>query len=269
MTGLACHPTLTLADRALDHLQTGPRSSAELARDILGLPNAPRVVADRLAVALLGADPRVCQLADGRWDVVRSARPSPMLADCSFAVVDVETTGMRAGGSDRITEIAVVAVSGGRVEVVVDALVNPGRPIPPRITMVTGITDAMVSRAPAFAEVSDAVTAALAGRVFVAHHARFDWAFVSAEVRRARALALAGPQLCTVRLARRLLRGQVQSCGLDALSAYFGFENPARHRAAGDALVTARLLARLIDLAGDRGAVTFDDLILMRAARHA
>ena len=126
--------------------------------------------------------------------------------------------------------------------------------------MVTGISNAMVAEAPGFDEVADQVLSALAGRVFVAHHARFDWAFVSAEMRRARALALGGSRLCTVRLARKLLRGQVRSCGLDSLQEYFGFENPARHRAGGDALVTARLLSRLLGIAVERGAVTVEDL---------
>jgi DNA polymerase III epsilon subunit-like protein len=115
----------------------------------------------------------------------------------------------------------------------------------------------------------DQVVAALAGRVFVAHNARFDWGFVSAEVRRARDLALDGPQLCTVRLARRLVKG-VRSCGLDNLTQHFGFDNPARHRAAGDALVTADLLARLLWLAREEGAHTLQDLsaIALRPRRR-
>jgi DNA polymerase III epsilon subunit-like protein len=127
-----------------------------------------------------------------------------------------------------------------------------------------------VRDAPTFAEVVDQVVAALAGRVFVAHNARFDWGFVSAEVRRARDLALDGPQLCTVRLARRLVRG-VRSCGLDNLTQHFGFDNPARHRAAGDALVTADLLARLLRLAREEGAHTLQDLsaIALRPRRRA
>ena len=84
----------------------------------------------------------------------------------------------------------------------------------------------------------DRLLGILAGRVFVAHNARFDWGFVSAEVLRARDLALDGPRLCTVRLARRLLP-HLPSRSLDSLSMYFGLENPARHRAAGDAYVTA------------------------------
>ena len=55
------------------------------------------------------------------------------------------------------------------------------------------------------------------------------------------------------------MRG-VRSCGLDNLTHYFGFENHARHRAAGDALVTADLLARLLRLAREEGAQTLQDL---------
>jgi DNA polymerase-3 subunit epsilon len=233
---------------------------------VLGLPGAQEAVCERIAIALLGADPRVRQLADGRWGLVPEAQGSPLLDEIAFAVVDVETTGMRAGASDRITEIAVVVVHGGRREVVFDSLVNPGRPIPPAICAITNITNEMVQRAPTFAEVADQVLAALAGRVFVAHNARFDWGFISAEVRRARDLALDGPRLCTVRLARRLVKG-VRSCGLDNLTQYFGFANPARHRAAGDALVTADLLDRLLRLAQEEGARTLQDLTVIATRR--
>jgi DNA polymerase III subunit epsilon len=268
--GLSAHPESTLLDRVLETLREGPRAAAALCHRVLGLPGAQEAVCERIAIALLGADPRVRQLADGRWGLVPEAQGSPLLDEIAFAVVDVETTGMRAGASDRITEIAVVVVHGGRREVVFDSLVNPGRPIPPAICAITHITNDMVQDAPTFAEVADQVLAALAGRVFVAHNARFDWGFISAEVRRARDLALDGPRLCTVRLARRLVKG-VRSCGLDNLTQYFGFANPARHRAAGDALVTADLLDRLLRLAHEEGARTLQDLtaIATRRSRRA
>ena len=268
MTGLSAHPQGTLLDRVLETLRDGPRAAAALCHRVLGLPGAQDAVCERIAIALLAADPRVRQLADGRWGLVPEAQGSPLLDEIAFAVVDVETTGMRSGANDRITEIAVVVVHGGRREVVFDSLVNPGRPIPPAICAITSITNDMVRDAPSFGEVADQVLAALAGRVFVAHNARFDWGFISAEVRRARDLALDGPQLCTVRLARRLVKG-VRSCGLDNLTQHFGFANPARHRAAGDALVTADLLQRLLRLAHEEGARTLQDLTTILARRTA
>jgi DNA polymerase-3 subunit epsilon len=266
VTGTSAHPESTLLDRVLETLREGPRAAAMLCHRVLGLPGAQQAVCDRIAIALLGADPRVRQLDDGRWGLVAEAQGSPLLDECTFAVVDVETTGMRAGTSDRITEIAVVVVNRGRREVVLDSLVNPGRPIPPAICAITNITNDMVRDAPTFAEVADQVLAALAGRVFVAHNARFDWGFIDAEVRRARDLALDGPRLCTVRLARRLVKG-VRSCGLDNLTHYFGFANSARHRAMGDALVTADLLDRLLQLAHEEGARTLQDLTAIAARR--
>jgi DNA polymerase III epsilon subunit family exonuclease len=264
--GTSAHPESTLLDRVLSHLRIGPRTPATLCHEILGLLGAPPTICDRVAAALLAADPRVRQLADGRWSLVPEAQGSPLLDDCAFAVVDVETTGMRVIGGDRITEIAVAVVHGGRREVVFDSLVNPERTIPRAVRSITNITDEMVRDAPRFADLAEQVLKALSGRVFVAHNARFDWNFVSAELRRSRALTLDGSRLCTVRLARRLVKG-VRSCGLDNLCRFFGFHNSARHRAAGDALVTAELLNRLLGLAREEGARTLQDLATIESRR--
>ncbi len=263
MTGLASVPERTLVDRALELMAREPCAADRLAREVLLLPNAPASVAERLAVALFASDPRVRQLDDGRWALTPEAQGSPLIEECAFAVVDVETTGMSATGPDRVTDVAVVIVQGERRELIFESLVQPGIPIPSRIAMLTGITDQLVRNAPVFEAVADALLAALAGRVFVAHNARFDWAFLSAEVRRNRGLSLIGPQLCTVRLARRLLP-ELPSRSLDALSEHFALENPARHRAAGDALVTAQLLERLLRLARERGARTLADVEAMQ-----
>jgi DNA polymerase-3 subunit epsilon len=225
----------------------------------LDLPQATPFIAERLVFALLGADPRVRQLGDGRWAAVAEAQGSPLLEECVFAVVDVETTGMRARQGDRITDLAVVVVQGERRELVLECLVNPGCPIAPRIAQLTGITEELVRGAPPFPEVADRVLEALSGRIFVAHNARFDWSFLDAEVRRAASLALEGPRICTVRLARRLLP-QLESRSLDSLTHFFGLENAARHRAAGDAMATAELLQRLLALARERGVRTLADL---------
>jgi DNA polymerase III subunit epsilon len=264
--GTSAYPDSTLLERVLAHLRIGPRAPATLCHEILGLLGAPAAICDRVAYALLGADPRVRLLEDGRWSLVPEAQGSPLLDDCAFAVVDVETTGMRAGFGDRITEIAVAVVHGGRREIVFESLVNPERPIPRAICSITNITDEMVRHAPPFAELAERILAVLSGRIFVAHNARFDWNFVSAELRRSRDLTLDGTRLCTVRLARRLVKG-VRSCGLDNLCRFFGFQNGARHRAAGDALVTAELLYRLLALAREEGTRTLQDLASIESRR--
>ena len=253
----------TLSERALVYLREGPRQPLDITRDVLGLQRANPAVAERLVVALLGADPRFTFDVEGCWSVVPAqAWHGVPLRDIRFAVVDVETTGMRARHGDRITEIAVVHVDSDRIQVAFESLVNPGRPIPPRIVSLTGITDGLVSEAPPFEQIADPVLAALAGRVFVAHNARFDWRFVEAELERARGGILRPPRLCTVRLTRALVP-ELERRNLDSVIHFFGIETDRRHRAAGDAVATAQVLRRLLQRAETSGIVTWQELEVM------
>jgi DNA polymerase-3 subunit epsilon len=250
----------TLSERALLYLRDGPRPPLDIAREVLGLPRANRAVAERLALALLGADPRFAFDPDGSWVV----RPETSFGGVAvealpYAVVDVETTGMRARGDDRITEVAIVHVDGGTRRVAFDSLVDPGRPIPPFITRLTGIDDALVAGAPRFAEVADRVLAALQGRVFVAHNARFDLSFLRAELERACDVVFRPPLLCTVRLSRALVP-ELQRRNLDSVIHWFGITTERRHRAAGDAVATAEVLLRLLGRAAERGVGTWQEL---------
>jgi DNA polymerase-3 subunit epsilon len=250
----------TLAERAVTYLREGPRPPVDIARDVLGLARAHGVVAERLVAALLAADPRFAFDADGCWcAVAEPALGAVPLAELSFAVVDVETTGMRARAGDRVTELAVVHVDGARIELVLESLVNPGIPIPAFITALTGISDALVRDAPPFDALADAVLAALHGRVFVAHNARFDWSFVHAELERAGAYVPRVERLCTVRMARRLVP-ELERRDLDSVRTFFGVETDLRHRAGGDALVTAAVLRRLLARAEDRGITSWPEL---------
>ncbi len=261
-SGVTAHPDGTLVERALSYLDAGPAASPQITRDILGIPLATDVVAERLAVALLGADPRVRRDQTGNWRLA-DARPAlTALEDCAFAVVDVETTGSRTRGVDRITEIAVVVVSRGKTETVLETLVNPERVISQAVTRITRITNELVRDQPTFREIADDVLSALAGRVFVAHNVGFDWGFVSREILRARDVRLDGARLCTVRLARRLVPG-LKHRGLDSLARYFGLEIEQRHRAGDDARATAGVLLRLLGAAVEQGARTLADLAEM------
>lgn len=138
-------------------------------------------------------------------------------------------------------------------------LVNPARPIAQNVVALTGITPAMVATAPTFSQVADAVVERLRGHVFVAHNAAFDWGFVGHELRTTSGASLVGDRLCTLQLARVLLP-QLKRRSLDALSYYFGIENPGRHRAWGDALATASVLTRLLGMAEEQGIATWPAL---------
>lgn len=185
--------------------------------------------------------------------------PATPLTALRYLVVDVETTGMRAAVDDRVTEFAAVAVEGGATVPVLHSLVNPGRSIPWRISALTGITDGMVARAPGFGAIAPHVRAAMDGRVFVAHNATFDWGFVAAELARAGEPVPAVPQLCTVKLARRVLPFLPRR-SLDHVTAHYGVRITGRHRADGDAVATAEVLRHLLADAERQGAATWGEL---------
>lgn len=296
-TRVQTQPT-TLSARAAARLASGPLDATTLMRDVCQVARLQGDAAERMAVALLSSHGEFVRLPSGHWavrdatgapvlrtpasagsesDAMSTAqravmeRPSPFdvvpdsspaLRDVGFAVVDVETTGARASGSDRVTEIAIATVRGGQVADVYTTLVNPERLIPVHITGITGITWDMVKDQPCFRHIADEVTSRLAGHVFTAHNASFDWRFVSEELRRGSGQTLAGPKLCTVRLARVLLPNLARR-SLDHLTHYFGIEIAARHRAAGDAEATAKALLRMLDVATDLGVTTWSELETM------
>jgi DNA polymerase-3 subunit epsilon len=181
------------------------------------------------------------------------------LVGLSFAVVDVETTGGSPWRGDRVTEVAAVVVRGGRVVDQFESLVNPERSIPPFISRLTHITQAMVRDQPTFREISPRVVEFLRGQVFVAHNAAFDWRFVGAEVGRAGGRLASDRVLCTVRMARRLIP-HLRRRSLDHLAMHYGIRIEGRHRAMGDAMATAQCLVRMLDDAGTRGLDTWSDL---------
>jgi DNA polymerase-3 subunit epsilon len=164
-----------------------------------------------------------------------------------LAIVDVETTGSDPA-SDRVTEIAVLEVSGFALTAQWSTLVNPGGTIPGSIQALTGITQEMVESAPRFADIAKELYERLAGRVFVAHNARFDYGFLRREFDRA-GLKYLARTLCTVRLSRRLYPGE-GAHDLDSLIERHGLECEARHRAAPDA---AALWQFLCVAAADHG----------------
>jgi DNA polymerase III subunit epsilon len=149
------------------------------------------------------------------------------------AFVDLETTGMTASG-DRVTEVGIVRVDGGRATEW-SSLVNPECSIPPAIQALTGITNAMVANAPTFADIASEVATRIAGCVFVAHNARFDYGFLKHEFGRL-GQAFTAKVLCTVKLSRRLFADATRH-NLDSLIERHGLPSHDRHRALGDARI--------------------------------
>jgi DNA polymerase-3 subunit epsilon len=260
-----------LTGRAVALLTDGPADAATVVREVCQIAAVPSRLADHLAAALLAGDSRFARRLDGLW-VLAPTEPlveaNQSIDGLGYVVVDVETTGTRAMDGDRVTEVAVVEVRGGVATVVFDSLINPERPIPAFISTLTNITHEMVKDAPRFADIASQLAAVLEGNIFVAHNAAFDWRFLSLEMQRATGRPLAGTRLCTVRMARRLVP-TLRRRSLDALTAFYGINISARHRAGGDAVATAEVLTRLLAAARDAGIMTFDDLrSYLRAPRR-
>jgi DNA polymerase III subunit epsilon len=280
----------SLTDKAVAMIARGPISSAELVAEVCSAIGIRYALAEQLARAILGHRPDVRQGPDGRWRSTAMHVPRPLVVDAplapdtvaavaapraiardsaaelaiddlKFAVVDVETTGGRPSHGDRITEIAIVQVHNGTIGNVYETLVNPECRIPQMITQITRITSAMVRDKPVFANIAHDVLERLHGHIFVAHNANFDWRFVSHELYRATGRTLDGTSLCTVKLARKVLP-QLPRRNLDSVSRHYAVEIPpeTRHRAAGDAIATAKVLLSMLRDLRDRDVVTWGAL---------
>ncbi len=184
------------------------------------------------------------------------------LRDVTFCIVDLETTG-GSPDADAITEIGAVKVRGGECEGTFQTLVRPGMAIPPAITMLTGITDAMVAPAPRIDSVLPSFLEFSRGTVLVAHNARFDVGFLNAALARANRPRLTNAVVDTCALARRLVRDEVPNCKLSTLADRFRLDHRPSHRALDDALATADLLHLLLERAGTLGVLGLDDLLAL------
>ena len=160
-----------------------------------------------------------------------------------YAVVDIETTGGRAG-YHKITEIAIFVHDGNKVVDSFQTLINPESFIPPKITALTGITNDMVDSAPKFYEVAKEIFTITEGKIFVAHNVNFDYSFLKEEFQ-ALGAQFVRKKLCTVRLSRKLFPG-FPSYSLGNLCFNLKVAITDRHRAAGDAAATAEVLTMLL-----------------------
>src|SRR5829696_5138725 len=190
------------------------------------------------------------------------------LADATFCILDLETTGGNRN-DDTITEIGVVKVRRGECLGTFHTLVNPGKAIPPRITVLTGLTDAVVATAPRIETVLGSLVEFLGDAVFVAHNAPFDLGFLRAALARDSRPEFRPTVVDTAALARRLLRDDVPNCRLSTLADRLRLDHKPTHRALDDALATTDLLHHLIERATGLGVLGLDDLVtLAKLAGH-
>jgi DNA polymerase III subunit epsilon len=258
---------LGAADRlaALIEESGEPLAPERAAGALLALPRVPGELARRVLEEVVQDDARLVRHEDGRVGLVGLAPPpSTPLERAVWTVVDLETTGV--GASARIVEIGAVRLEGGEQVGTLSRLVDPGIPMPPRITQITGIRDRDLAGAgplrPALAE----FLALARGSVLVAHNAAFDVGMLDRALMRLDGTRIGMRVLDTVGLARRLLAGRLSRFDLGSVSERFDVSVRPCHRALPDALATAEVLLGLIGLAQERGAESAEDVMSLALA---
>jgi DNA polymerase-3 subunit epsilon len=156
-------------------------------------------------------------------------------------VLDVETTGIDPL-KDKIIEIGIMefAVAGDQPPQVTrsyGSLQDPGQPIPPEITKLTGLTDGLVKGH----QIDWKLVRDLMGNasVIIAHNAEFDRKFVQAS---GQVSDLHSHWACSMRHVDWRRHG-FRQLGLTYLAADHGFLNPFAHRALFDCATTFRLVS--------------------------
>src|SRR5919201_5349660 len=258
---------LDAADRLVELVEErrGPVLAEEAARRLFALRNAPVALARSLLADVVGADSRLAW----RGDAVGLADPPGAtlpLERATYVVVDLETTGLRPGSS-RICEIGAVRVRELELAEEFHTLVDPGMPLGPAVSALTGLRDMQLRGAPSAAVAVRRFLAFAGDAVLVAHNARFDLAFLDRETERLTGRRLAAPVVDTVRLARTLLAGRTPHASLASLAYFFGTSVRPCHRGLPDARATAEILLALIGLAQERGATTVADLCELASTR--
>lgn len=188
------------------------------------------------------------------------------LSAVPFCVFDVETTG-GSPATESLTEIGAVKYLGGEVIGEFQTLINPGREIPPFITILTGITHAMVVEAPRIETVLPSFLEFIGESVLVGHNVRFDLGFLNAAALRCGYSRVSNRSVDTLGLARRLVRNEIRNLKLESLAAHFRSPVKPNHRALEDARATGYVLHALLERAGTLGVTALEDLLELPTAR--
>jgi DNA polymerase III epsilon subunit family exonuclease len=260
--------TLDAADRLVELVEArrGAVPASEAARTLFALQGAPTAIARALLEEVVRDDARLGWSGERVGLACQAQALGRALESATYVVFDLETTGLTPTRA-RICEIGAQRVAQLELEETFETLVDPATPLPPAISVLTGITQRSLLGAPSAEQAVRRFLAFAGDGVLVAHNARFDLAFLEREVERLTGRRIAAPVVDTVWLARRLLGDRARSVGLAALAHFFGTRAEPCHRALPDAQATAEVLLHLIGLAQERGARTVAELIELSAPR--
>ena len=181
-----------------------------------------------------------------------------------FCVFDFETTGTSAR-TGRAIEIGIAKVKNLQIIDTYSTFFNPGMQIPFFITDLTGITNDDVRDAPFFEDVTRDILEFFGDSVLTAHNLKFDISFLKNELMRAGFEFVDNPQICTLKIARKLYP-ELKSKSLGNLVKHLKILHKNVHRGLGDATATANILLKMIDkLKEEHHVETLSDLVNFQA----
>ncbi len=162
-----------------------------------------------------------------------------------IAVLDTETTGLAPEQGDRVIEIAVITFDQGVPTGTWATLLDPGTPLHPDVTRITGITDADVRGQPVFADVAAKLHEVLSGKLLCAYNVPFDRSFLVHEFARVGSgLPQGAIWLDPLVFAKQMQRGQ-GNMKLGTVAKRLGIPLDEAHRASADATCAGNVLMAL------------------------
>lgn len=177
------------------------------------------------------------------FDVVKE--PASFLRGKTFCVFDLETTGF-APENDRIIEIGAVRIVDGKFKDTFNSYIDPKIPIPEKITQLTGIRDSDVMGQPLIDEVLLDFYKYSANTILVGQNVQFDYGFIAVNGARQN-IYFENEMMDTIVLAKKYLP-ELRRYKLSNLTKHFGVENVSAHRGIYDAIATAEVFIKLVEM---------------------
>ena len=207
--------------------------------------------------AIYGAE---LTLIDDTVNIVVRPNKEVML-DQTYVVFDFETTGFNAGGADSIIEIGAVKIKNGEILEKYDELINPGRPLPQKITDVTNITDDMLEGKDNEENAVKRFIAWFGDCPMVAHNAKFDVSFLEMAYKKYNLGTFTNPVIDTLELSRTMDNTYARH-SLSALVKRYEvpWDESAHHRGDYDAEGTALVFHKMLKKLSNRNIETMDQL---------
>ena len=199
-------------------------------------------------------------MVDDKLNAIKNPVKTP-LSKAKYVVLDLETTGLSVR-YNRIIEFGAVKIENGIEIGRLDILINPGCPIPKKISQLTRITDEMVKNQPTVNQAFPKILDFIGDSILVTHNAEFDFSFLQEELMRNGREILHNPVIDTLALSRYLFP-EARAHRLGDLCRKFevNYDETGAHRADYDASVLNEVWQPMIvSLNKEHPGITHEDL---------